>query len=149
MTAQIPESLSFEGQNLHIFAEPLRPWLALRRNKSIRFKRRNSALGRGYIGHWEVIDGRLYLVGIEGKFSDDKDATIADLFPESPERVFAAWFTGELRCPRGKMLGYSHAGYSSIYESDLFLRFEKGICVEQRTVTNQPPAPDEFDSAEG
>jgi hypothetical protein len=45
----------------------------------------------------------------------------------------------------GKILGYSHSGYSSIYESSLFLRFEQGILVGQRTVKNEAPVPDEFD----
>lgn len=145
MTAQIPESLKFQGQNLSLFAEPLYPWLARRRNKHIRFKRRNTANGRGYSGNWEIIEDRLFLVSIRGTFSDGRAVNLADLFPESPDRVFADWVNQVLRCPIGKMLDYSHAGYSSIYEHDLFLRFENGVLVGQRTVKNEPPEPDEFD----
>jgi hypothetical protein len=145
MTAQVPEHLSYQGQNLRLFSEPLYSWLARRRNKHIRFKRRNTANGRGYSGHWEIIEDRLYLVSIRGTFSDGRDVTLGDLFPESPARVFANWVSGEILCPMGKILGYSHSGYSSIYESSLFLRFEQGILVGQRTVKNEAPVPDEFD----
>jgi len=148
MTAQIPEQLTFQGRQYSLFAEPLRPWLARRRNRSIQFKRRTTANGRGYFGHWEIIDDRLFLVSIRGKFLDGREVTLKDLFPATPDRVFADWVTGELCCPHGKMLAYSHAGYSSIFENSLFLRFEQGVLVAQRTVKNEPPVPDEFDRLE-
>ena len=145
MTAQIPESLIYQWQQFNLFSEPLQPWLAKRRNKNIQFKRRSTAGGRGYLCQWEIIDRRLFLVCLWGTFSDGREASLIELFPESPERAFADWVTGELRCPMGKLLSYSHAGYSSIFEHELFLRFDQGILVGQRTVKNEPPVPDEYD----
>jgi hypothetical protein len=145
MTAQVNDRLTYKGQHFALAADPLGGWLARRRNKHIRFKRGTSACWRGYVASWEIVESRLYLVAINAKFVDGRAATLADLFPETPQRVPATWLTGELRCPTGAMLGYIHSGYSSIYERDLFLRFEQGELVQERTVTNEPPVPDEYD----
>ena len=56
--------------------------------------------------------------------------------------VFAHWFTGELRCPSGALLHYVHGGYGSTYESDLFLRVQRGVVLEERTVVNGQAEPD-------
>lgn len=145
MTAQVHDRLIYKGQHFDLAAEPLHPWLARRRNKHVGFKRRTTACWRGYVASWEIVEDRLYLVDIRANFADGRAATLADLFPETPQRVPATWFTGELRCPTGRLLGYIHSGYSSIYEQDLFLRFEQGVLLEERTVTNEPPVPDEYD----
>ena len=59
--------------------------------------------------------------------------------------MFAGWLTGELHCPSGRLLGYVHSGYSTIYERDMLVRFQDGVLVDQRTVVNEPPEPNEFD----
>ncbi len=152
MTAQTSDGLLYQGQSFSLAGEPLYSWLTKRR-KQPRFKRRSTACSRGYVASWEIIDERLYLVGIRGRLVDgrspnlenERDATLAELFPESPDRVFANWFSDELRCPSGRLLGYVHSGYSSVYEFDMFLRFRQGVLIEKQTVTNQPPPLDEFD----
>lgn len=141
MTAQKMERLTYDGKVLAMAAEPLGKWLQMKRNRGIRFKMRNTAHRRGYVGHWEVIEKRLYLASIDGTLVDGKQINLADLFPESPERAFADWVTGEIRCPTGKLLGYSHAGYSSVYEWDMFLRFENGVLIDTRIVKNEAPPP--------
>lgn len=145
MTAQISESLTYQGKDYSLCAEPLSPRLVRRRNKHIRFQRRNTACSRGYVGSWEIVEDHLYLVRISANFPDGRAVTIGDLFPDSPDRVFAGWVTGELRCPSGRLLGYVHSGYSSVFERDLLLRFQDGVLVDQRTVVNEPPEPNEFD----
>lgn len=139
MTAQIKETLIFQGETCAMASEPLYPWLNRRRNKKIQFRRPHTACSRGYVGTWEIIDDRLHLVKIRAKFLDEREVELHDLFPESPLPVFANWFDGELRCPSGKLLGYVHSGYSSIHERDLFLKFKAGILIEQRTITNETP----------
>ena len=63
------------------------------------------------------------------------------LFPDYPNGIFAHWFTGEIRCPRGDRLHYVHGGYASIYEEDLFLEFHEGILKGSRVVKNEAPTP--------
>ena len=56
--------------------------------------------------------------------------------------VFAHWFTGELRCTRGKLLKYVHGGYASSYEQDLFIDVVRGVVVAERLVVNGVAEPD-------
>lgn len=95
-----------------------------------------TALWRGYVGSWEIIDDRLYLINLTGQMKDGTDANLATIFPNDPDRVFAHWYSGKVRLPQGNKLKYVHMGYSSVYEKDLFLHFENGILVKTETVEN-------------
>lgn len=148
MTAQVTDRLRFQGRRYAIFSEPLYQWLSKRQNRNVGFKRGNTACRRGYVADWEVADDRLYLINIHGGTSKGRAVTVSDLFPDSPEKVFAKWYSGIVRCMIGRMLAYSHAGYSSIYEQELHLNFQEGVLVGQLTITNEPPEPDEFDLME-
>ena len=53
------------------------------------------------------------------------------LFP-GKTKVFADWYSGVMRIPHGKMMKYVHQGYASLYEKELFLRFESGVLVSYR-----------------
>ena len=91
---------------------------------------------RGYVGEWEIVDGRLYLVALEGHMKDGSEATLETIFPEFPNRVFAHWYTGTIRVPQGKLLEYEHMAYESVYERDLILTLEKGCLVSSEVHVN-------------
>jgi len=46
----------------------------------------------------------------------------------------------------GKELEYVHMGYGSIYERDLFLKFEKGKLIGKRVVDNRPKPKDSLET---
>jgi hypothetical protein len=135
MTAQFSERLNWNGKNLSMCTEPLGFWLRSNGRK-IRFGMSSTACWRGYIGSWEIINDRLYLVGIDASSEDGRPITLDDLFPGYSNGVFAHWVTREVRCPQGKMLDYVHMGYASTYEMDLYLTFSKGYLISKRLVTN-------------
>ena len=83
----------------------------------------STACWRGYIGTWEIKDGRLYLAGLIGR---------CEMIGDEP--IFAEWVSGWLRIPRGEMLRYVHMGFESVYERELHLRLEGGVVVESKTV---------------
>jgi len=128
MTAQIRENLIYDGQNLSMCTEPLNDYFALGGRKP-EFKFNCTALWRGYVGTWEIVGDRLYIVSLKGTLKDGTAATLESVFPGYTERVFAHWYTGTLRLPEGERLKYVHMGYSSIYERDHFLSVQKGIVV--------------------
>ena len=134
MTAQIPEKLQMNGETLTLCSEPLEGYFATHGEPS--FAVNCTALWRGYVGTWEIRDARLFLVGIEADYQDGAPATLASLFQGEAERIFARWFTGTLRCPRGGELEYVHMGYGSIYEEDLLLKIEQGNLVGQEVHVN-------------
>ena len=135
MTAQISEKLFYEGKQVGMCTNPLRDYFTFGGGQP-KFACNCTALWRGYVGTWEIVHGRLYLVGLHGTLDDGSDATLATVFPDYPDRVFAHWYSGTIRVPQGKLLKYVHAGYGSTYERDLFLELEKGVVVGQRVQDN-------------
>lgn len=141
MTAQIPETLSFRGKDHALCNEPLGDYFRIARIETP-FASPSTALWRGYRGKWEIVDGRLYLVALHGRLRNGEGATLATLFPDYPQRVFAHWYSGRLRLPEGRLLDYVHGGYDSRYERDVFLTFERGVLVGEETVVNGVAADD-------
>lgn len=83
-----------------------------------------------------MLDDRLYLIELTGSLIDGTEATVATFFPSNPERVFAHWFSGKLRLPRGKLLKYIHLEFDNVYEEDVFLDVDKGVVTHTEVRTN-------------
>lgn len=135
MTAQISENLIFGTKHFAMCTEPLDFWLNNSGNH-INLQANSSACWRGYIGTWKIINDRLYLIKIKGNSVDGFKLKLKDFFPDNADKVFAHWFSGEVRCPYGKILNYVHMGYASKYENDLYLKFLKGVLINKRIVRN-------------
>jgi hypothetical protein len=148
MTAQIREILYYRGERRSMCAEPLADYFALGGRRPA-FQGRSTALWRRYIGSWEIWEDRLYLVDLDATLEDGSGASLEAIFPGFPDRVFAHWYTGALRLPQGRQLKYVHMGYGSVYESDLFLRIEKGVLVGRRTRINGTAGPEAADDGPG
>lgn len=141
MTAQIAEGLHYEGREMSMCSEPLGDYFVMA-GVEIEFDINCTALWRGYVGTWEILAERLYLIGLSGTMKDGTDATLATVFPRFPDRVFAHWYSGELRVPQGKRLNYVHGGYGSTYERDLFITVHEGVvtktCVQHNGTSTDP-----------
>lgn len=135
MTAQISEKLLFEGERHAMCTNPLGDYCALG-GELPNFASNCTALWRGYVGTWEVINERLYLVDLSGELESGEDANLETVFPGYGDRVFAHWYSGTIRLPQGKMLEYVHMGYGSTYERDLLLEFKKGILTSRLVKVN-------------
>jgi hypothetical protein len=85
----------------------------------------STACWRRYQGTWEIAGGRFSLVGLVGRYR---------LLGDAP--LFAEWFSGVIRIPRGSMLLYVHMGFGSVYARELHLRIENGLVVESRLIDN-------------
>lgn len=150
MTAQVPDSIFCEGCWRELACEPLRPWLARRKNSHLRFRPGSSACQRGYRSEWMVERGRLFLTRFSARLPNGQAAEMSMLFEnysvqfykdchanesenQGPGR-FAFWVTGTLRCRLGRLLRYEHMGYESLYEAELHLVFDRGLLVGQRIV---------------
>jgi hypothetical protein len=138
MTAQYSEKLIYKGTQHNLCSLPLKCFLE-NTGATVRFHSPNSALGRGYVGTWAIEADRLYLTSLQGHvYQDGKEREVGldALFPDYPKGIFAHWFTGELRCPSGALLRYTHRGFNSVTENDLFLRVQRGVVVEERHIVN-------------
>lgn len=136
MTAQSSERLIYEGRQLSMCTNPLGCYFAMGGDRPRRFEYSCTALWRGYFGTWEIIDDRLYLIELHGELEGGRAASVAAVFPDYPDRVFAHWYSGAIRIPQGKLLDYAHMGYGSTYERDLFLEIEKGVIRTTRVRQN-------------
>jgi hypothetical protein len=135
VTAQFTETLRYQGRDVSMCTEPLGEYFSLG-GFDPGFVGNCSALWRGYQGHWEIVDDRLYLIGLRGTLVDGAEATLATVFPDFPNRVFAHWYSGTIRLSQGNELEYVHAGYGSIYERDVLLDVDRGVIETTRVRHN-------------
>jgi len=126
VTAQLPEHLHYEGQVHSMCTEPLGGYFSLLEVEPP-FQWTNTGLWRGYVGTWEILEGRLYLIKLKGLMKGGAQATVASVFPDFPTRVFAHWYSGVLRVPQGQLLNYVHMGYGNTFEEDLLIEVECGV----------------------
>lgn len=96
MTTQIPETILFRGKTYDMLAEPLDVYFEL---MGIEPSPHSvcSALWRGYVGEWEITQDRLYLRKLMGSDEDDPNISMERFFPGFGDRVFAHWYSGDLR----------------------------------------------------
>jgi len=140
MTAQFPEILIIEGEERCMtFCPPIPAHPRIVEVDVETVAREyphvlSTGCWRGYIGVWEIKEGRLYLVGLRGRYKLEGD-----------EPLFADWFTGVLRIPQGEMLHYVHMGFGSVYEQELHIKVEKGLVVKSRTIDNRGKTFDEWE----
>lgn len=167
MTAQVGDSLKFEGRLYSLSCEPLGLWLQRKKNirdKTLRFKHTNTACSRGYVARWEIARGRLYMKSCSGRLIDGSPPTQEALFANYSKQyldslgandpanagpgIFAFWVTGVVWCTFGELLEYDHCGYESIYQGEIHLWMKDGFVIGQRIVHREKPARSELDELE-
>lgn len=137
MTAQFPEKVTFQGEQVAMYTEPLREYFNLTGVKPS-FRVTCSGLWRGYIGRWEIVDGQLFLIGLEGTLEDGSKASLSTVFPNASDRVLAYWYSGTLRIPKGRKLEkFVHRSYASVFEYDLLFEVLRGDVVATRLQHNK------------
>jgi hypothetical protein len=138
MTAQYGEELHVDGEWTSMATEPLAEYFALG-GRNPGFSVTITTLWRGYVGRWSIDGGRLYLIDIQGKLEDGSQASLKSVFPGFADRVFAHWYNGTVRIPRGKLLHNYYSGYDSIFECDEMIRFDGGVVVKRWMKINSVP----------
>jgi len=135
MTAQIMERIKVDGQDLQMATEPLSSYFH-KTDKGRELVSYSTACWRGYLGTWEIMEGKLYLVDLEATITNFNKVGIDYFFPNN-DKVFASWYSGEIRIPNGELLRYEHMGYMSVYDEDEYLTIEKGVLISRRTNKNK------------
>jgi hypothetical protein len=133
MTAQAYEKLIYRNEEHKIATEPLEKYLSS--NDKPKFSYKSTDCWRGYVGTWEIKSNKLYLIDLVG-FTENEDVGMDYLF-KNQTKVFADWYSGELKVPQGEMIKYSHRGHFSIYEKDIIFNFNQGNLIDQKIVDNR------------
>ena len=136
MTAQVPDSIRYQGQEYPLLANPLEQYWKDAGQRP-RFIPPSTANWRGYVATWTLEDNILYLTALSGRV-EQGEVTLDTLFPDNNGRVEASWFNGALRLPQGEMVHYRHMGYESLYARELILSIEAGHVSGTREVRNAP-----------
>lgn len=136
MTAQAYEKIYIDGQEQYMATEPLKSYLSTLAEREV-FSPIETSCWRGYHGTWEIIDNKLFLIDLKGHNVNYERGThwkvgLDYLFPNQ-NKVFAEWFTGEIRISSGVKLSYFPVPK---YEFDLFLEFKDGMLIGRRKVDN-------------
>ena len=143
MTAQIGDRIFINNTAHTLACEPLSSYLYDHKIEKL-FRNVSTACYRGYWAKWEVKDGKIYLLDVEAPRPTSRTkqneslepiSALKKLFPDQSE-VFAYWVNGMLKIQSGEIVEYVHDGYESIYETDMFLKFENGILIEEKIVNN-------------
>jgi hypothetical protein len=143
MAAQIGDKILYNGQIHSLASEPLSPYLFTNKIEKL-FSGISSACYRGYCATWRIENKNIYLLNIESPYSikdqntdkiDEPISAMNKLFPGQTE-VFAHWVNGKIKIQSGEVLQIVNTGYESVYEKDIFLKFENGVLVDEKVVLN-------------
>ena len=137
MTVQISEVLIYNGEEYLLESVPLSPYLE---KHNFIFGATNSACWRGYIGHWLIEDGCLYLTNFSAHLAINGNSRWAGeevgmdyLFP-GQNKVFAEWFSGELHIPHGRMIPCAHEWKDYYHENEIIIEIVNGKYVSSREI---------------
>jgi hypothetical protein len=145
MAAQIGDKILYNGRIHSLASEPLSPYLYTNKIEKL-FSGISSACYRGYCATWRIENKNIYLLNIESPYSikdekpnkiDEPISAMNKLFPTQTE-VFAHWVNGKIKIQSGEVLEFVNTGYESVYEKDIFLKFENGVLVDEKVVLNPP-----------
>jgi len=131
MTIQVPETLYYQGEKVAMGETPLWVYFEMGGVRP-RFEKSCTALRRGYIGTWEIVGDRLYLIGLTARLEDGTNATLETIFPGFPDRVFAHWYSGTIQLPQGEEIVDIDMADRSIFERYLLLDIDRGVLVATR-----------------
>lgn len=137
MTTQVPEVLHFASRRTYFHENVLDDALPKSDIVTVDYSKLpdNTALMRGYVGHWRIGEGQLYLTHLAG--SDT--LTMASLFPGREGEIPADWFTGTISLPYGRRLvGIYSMGRGFTYASYLTIVFAEGKFVRTFIDNGEP-----------
>ena len=121
MTAQFSDSLLWEGESWDILGE-----LPLCNDPRIEDRPvtgRNTACARGYVATWGVVDDRLMLSSVKGKYA-----------LRNGQGLPATWVSTVVRAVDGVQQSYVHSGYESEYSGVVELDIVAGTVRRSRHV---------------
>jgi hypothetical protein len=137
MTAQFREILHYKTKVYHLDSEPLESYFELLDNRRIFLVGQCTACYRGYVGTWEIENDKLYLIGLKAFTEEEieEKTEILELIFPNQKKVFAGWFSGEIKILQGKEVWGTYG--ISIHEEDWYLKFNNGILMDSRIVDNK------------
>ena len=139
-TAQFPDKINYNGKEYNLNSNPLEVYFEKNPNKRPKSEVRSSALWRGYVATFEIIDNQLFLKDIEIQYRDTTSkgsnnsnwkSVLNEVFADQ-KNIQVDWYTGLLVLPQGKVVNYVHMGYGSTYQHYTILELNKGVLTQEK-----------------
>lgn len=138
-TAQTPERIIIKGDTISLFAVPLNfldSVTYMNFCKTLSRRMISTGLWRNYVGEWEVKDSTLYLNKVvryfpipeEDTFTNAMDAKLLEKYKDQ-KGIKASWFSGNIRCGKGKIVQYEHMGFNYFLEYETIYTLKEGKIV--------------------
>ncbi len=150
MTSQTHDNVQIDGTRYGTIDYPLeqvsQDWHeitlnALPRPQIVEF---STSCRRGYVADWGIEDGKLFLLAAHNEpYMPPNSIDMLAVF--GTERVFAEWFTGQIRCPASKMDRSKSSLYIPYYPAWRVFSFNNGVLTADETVSQENLFPDSDD----
>ena len=144
-TAQFPDKLIYNGVIYNLTVNPMELYFNNNPDKRPRPNVISSALWRGYIATFEIIQNELWVVDIiinvstfdyeNRRFTNEYESVIQECL-DGRDRMKLDWFNGVLVLPQGKIVEYVHMGYDSIYENYILIAIGNGSYIRDFNLNN-------------
>lgn len=137
-TGQYPDNIVIDSKEYYIKNNPLEPYFEKYPDKKPKTNIMSSALHRGYIATFTLLDNKLYLIDIKirkRKKDNDKSydsemvSVFNEVFPEE-QKIFIDLYSGVL---------IVHLNIEESYENrkELLIEFKNGLETERRTYDSE------------
>lgn len=153
-TAQYANIIWLNGYSHKLFSTPLFEYFKDHPEKRPTEGILSTALYRGYIADFEIINEKLYLIDLKvmKRTSDDifsTDYAFVSVYDNYfSDKLFLGYYSGTLIIPEGKMIKYIHGGFFSIYEKYIILEIENGTLIASKSynyIEDQEYLKEEYD----
>lgn len=141
LTAQYPDKIKYNGTEYSLNTNPLEPYFEKHPEKRPQWN--STALYRGYVGHFEIIQNQLFVTDItiprlytdsNGKVKTKSISIYKRFFPKQ-DKVKIDWYSGILIIPYGNLVEYVHSGYASLYSNYILLEIKDGEFQKEKNYT--------------
>ncbi|MEA3372465.1 MAG: hypothetical protein U9Q62_02120 [Campylobacterota bacterium] len=132
-TVQVHDTIIYQDKEYPLYHFPLDSYVY---KKGIRhrdlFPVQCTAVWRGYVAKWKIIDDTLFLVALRNGECVPKppEIPLSKLFPSQEGPIKATWYSGDLLIPEGEIIEFFN-GYNPTYEKELWLKFENGVIIHK------------------
>lgn len=147
-TAQIPDRIIYKDTIYSLHTNPLNEFFKKNPDKKPKPSMMSSALWRGYVATFEIINNQLILKDIEIKESASFEEMIKEDYEEkwrsvlnevfpNQDTVKMDWYSGVLVIPYGKRKQYIHMGYASLFSNYILLEINNGELKEEKEMDGE------------
>lgn len=139
-TAQYPDKIFYNDKEYSLLTNPLEKYFENHEDKRPKGGVISSALWRGYVATFEIVENQLFIKDIKIQIWNEKEdntewkSVINEIFPELNERKIN-WFSGLFTLPYGELINYVHMGYGSTYENYILIEIDKGIANKTKDLS--------------